>query len=179
MRGRCKCLHIVPPSAMGQQGGMKEYRPKSEFLMMLVNDEISLTGSALAEANLARLIELTVDVDDSNRDWATMLLVHSQIDTPAVRAALRRAADDPHVDTRCEALVGLAVLEPAFALPRVRAMLEAEEIYRMTVEAAALLGDPSLVPMLEAWAEALADDDDQWFLSALTDALQACRAGAR
>lgn len=147
--------------------------------MMLIGEEISLSGGAFAEANLARLIELTADPDDSNRDWATMLLVQSEIDTPEVRAALWRAADDPHVDTRCEALVGLAVLEPAFALPRVRAMLEAEEIYRMTIEAAALLGDPSLVPLLEAWAEALAGDDDKWFLSTLTDALQTCRAGIR
>lgn len=69
--------------------------------MMAIHDEISFQGDAFADANLARLIELTADADDSNRDWATMLLVGTKIDTPAVRAALRRAGDDPHIDTRC------------------------------------------------------------------------------
>ncbi len=156
---------------------MEEYRPASDFLIMLVHNEIPLTGSPMAEANLARLIELTADTDDSNRDWATMLLVHSEIDTPEVRDALRRAADDPHAGTRCEALLGLVTREPDFALPRVAAMLEAEEICSETIEAAALLADPSLVPILEALTEAWADDDDRWFRKLLTEALRACRTG--
>lgn len=156
---------------------MEEYRPASDFLLMLIHEEIPLTGSPMAEANLARLIELTADADESNRDWATMLLVQSGIDTPETRAALRRAGDDPHIDTRCEALLGLAVLEPDFALPRVKTMLEHEQIWSETIEAAALLADKSLVPVLEALAEAWAGDDDCWFEELLADALHACRTG--
>lgn len=156
---------------------MERYRPKSDFLVMLIDDEIPLTGSAMAQANLERLIELTADADESNRDWATMMLVHSGIDTPDARIALRRAGDDPHIDTRCEALLGLAVLEPAFALPRVREMLEAEIIYSLTIEAAALLADPSLISVLEALAEGWAGDEDM-FEEELTGALDACRTGA-
>lgn len=155
---------------------MERYRPKSDFLVMLIDDEIPLTGSAMAQANLERLIELTADADDSNRDWATMMLVHSGIDTPSARIALRRAGDDPHIDTRCEALLGLAVLEPAFALPRVREMLEGETVYSLTIEAAALLADPTLIPVLEALAEGWAGDEDE-FEEELKRALAACRTG--
>lgn len=144
---------------------------------MLAHDEVPLTGSPLAQANLERLIELTADVDDGNRDWATMLLVQSGIDTPETRKALRRAGGDPHIDTRCEALLGLAAVEPGFALPRVRAMLEAEEICSQTIEAAALLADASLVPALELLAEAWAGDDDHVFGQLLAEALRACRSG--
>jgi len=153
------------------------YRPKSDFLMMVLHEEVPLTGGGLADANLARLIELTSDSDDSNRDWAVTLLAGSGIDTPEARSALRRAADDPHIDTRCEALVRLAVVEPSFALPRVKEMLEQDDIYALSLEAAGLLADPSLMPALEEINVALADDDDVAFGQLARDALEASRTG--
>lgn len=153
------------------------YRPKSDFLMMVLHDEVPLTGGGLADANLARLIELTSDSDDSNRDWAVTLLRDSGVDTTETRAALRRAGDDPHLVTRCEALLGLAVIEPIFALPRVREVIDGEEVTSQILEAAALLADHSLVSSLEEWLDDLAAADDGWLRDALNTALEASRTG--
>lgn len=71
--------------------------------------------------------------------------------------------------------MGLAVLDPMFALPRVQAMLEDEDVYSMTLEAAALLADRSLVPVLEGVAEALTGDDDVAFATLAAEALESCR----
>ncbi|MFL9839952.1 lyase [Sphingomonas sp. ST-64] len=155
----------------------EEYRPNSDFLMMVLHDEVPLTGGSLAEVNLARLIDLTSDDDDSNRDWAVTLLAASGIDTAEVRSALRRAADDPQIDTRCEALLRLAVVEPGFALPRVKEMLEQDDIYALTLEAAGLLADRSLIAVLEQICVRPFDDVDVVFAVLARDALEASRTG--
>lgn len=69
------------------------------------------------------------------------------------------------------------MLEPAFALPRVKALLEREEIWSLAIEAAAMLADMSLIPTLEALAEAWAGDNDPRFKQLLAEALRACRTG--
>lgn len=69
------------------------YRPKSDFLVMVANEEILFDDSEFGRANLQRLIALTGDADTSNRDWATMLIGHFGPDTEEVRTALLRAAE--------------------------------------------------------------------------------------
>lgn len=55
------------------------------------------------------LIELSADVDPQVRDWATFGLgVQIDRDDPAVRHALMARLEDPDIDTRGEAIRGLA-----------------------------------------------------------------------
>ena len=84
------------------------YTPRSEFLNAVAADEVPLGGSEMGAANFQKLIAMTRDDDVSNRDWATMLLSQQEVDTPEVRDALLRAANDEVADVRAEAIEGLA-----------------------------------------------------------------------
>jgi hypothetical protein len=68
----------------------------------------SLPSFGLDRASLAVLRRLSVDVDDDVRDWATFGLANSDDQDPATIEALAARADDPHNDTRAEAIYGLA-----------------------------------------------------------------------
>jgi len=127
------------------------YWPSSDFLCMVANDEVPLTGSAAGEQNLRLLMEFTQDPDVSNRDWATMLLSQQEIDTPEVRQVLLRAAEDIDCDVRAEALEGLAERDKELAKPLVERELRGDDCGYGTFEAARLIADPSLLPALQAW----------------------------
>lgn len=150
------------------------YEPVSDFLKAVIAEEIPLTGSAYADANLRHLIVLTQDCDKSNRDWATMLLSQEDVDTPETRKALLRAADDLDPDVRAEALVGIARRDRALALPLVLAALQGDHVSCPTFEAAGMVADATLVEPLEQWTypsgNAMLDD-------VIQDALKACRTG--
>lgn len=112
------------------------------------------------------------DADIANRDWAAFLLAQSPSDGPQVRAALLRAAGDPSLQVRGEALLGLARRDPALALPHVQAALALDEVSVALLQAAGLCAHPALIRDLEDWsrpsANRLAD-------MAATEALLACR----
>lgn len=150
------------------------YRPPSGFLRSVIDDEVPLAGSAYAEANLRRLIEMTGDEEVANRDWATLLLAQQEADSPEVREALVRAADDQNDAVRAEALLGLAQRSTAVALPLLQKELKRASVAMPVFEAAILVAHPSLVDDLRAFA-APSDNAflDQWAL----EALQACEAG--
>ena len=101
-------------------------------------------------AFVPQLLALSTDEDENVRDWACFQLGRQlpEIDTPELRAALAARLDDPHEDTRCEAIVGLASRHDPRALPPLLAMLEAGSSLTLLVEAAAWIGDASLVPHL-------------------------------
>lgn len=152
----------------------ERYEPPSDFLKAVAAEDVPLAGSALAEANLRRLIAMTRDPDPVNRDWATFLLAQEEVDTPEVREALLRAAEDEHVYVRGEAILGLATLDAALALPLLRRELGRESVSVMVLEAAALAAHPSLAEGLRAFAEPSGDDR----LDALAlEALRACESG--
>jgi HEAT repeat protein len=110
-----------------------------------INDEQTETVDSRVEA----LIKLTEDPVDDVRDWACFTLrLRLNADLPPVREALAARLNDPHDDTRCEALVGLAYRKDPRALEAVTAALQDDEIYLLELEAAAVLGDPSLHPLL-------------------------------
>jgi hypothetical protein len=68
----------------------------------------ALSGHNQADA-IAILIELTADVDDSVRDWATFAIgTQSDVDSPEVREALVHRLVDTDQEVRGEAMVGLA-----------------------------------------------------------------------
>ena len=126
---------------------MERYEPSSDFLLMVIDKEISFEGEFGAR-NLKRLIALTRDSDSSNRDWATLLLAQTELDTPDIRAVFLERARDQHDGTRAEAILALAERRAPEALALVEAALNAESVGTIAVEAAGYVGDPALLPAL-------------------------------
>lgn len=155
-----------------------EYPPASPFLQKLVFGGWEVPSVA----EVAQVVALTRDADSSNRDWAMCLLANSDLDTPAVRAALWAGLDDTHHETRAEALIGVARREPKAALPAVRKQLDIEirtrSIASMTIEAAACVADPALAAILrDIRADIPRDGPPDSFDSALDEAIDACERG--
>ncbi|EIZ78120.1 lyase containing HEAT-repeat protein [Novosphingobium sp. Rr 2-17] len=149
----------------------ERYEPASDFLKAVVAEEVPLSGSAFADANMRQLIAMTRDDDLSNRDWATMLLASEEADTPEIREALLSAANDENDVVRAEALVGIAQRDPRLALPLVLEALSGEQVSMPVFEAAALVADPALVDVLRPWTE---PSDDEWLDQLAREALAAC-----
>ena len=101
-------------------------------------------GAELVAAGIA----LSGDPVPRVRDWACFALGQQwrDVDTPAVREALAARLDDIDVDTRFEALAGLAYRRDARALPRVEKELSRADgnVFRLAMIAAGALGDPAL-----------------------------------
>ena len=102
-----------------------------------------------AGSYIPTLLALSSDTDDDVREWACLDLARLlDDDTPELRSALAARLHDPHEGTRCEAIVGLASRHDPRALPPLLAMLEEGSSLMLLVEAAAWIGDASLVPHL-------------------------------
>lgn len=132
-----------------------------------------LTGHKDPQA-LEGLIELTRDSDIQVRDWATFALgTQTDADTPELRAALLDRLADEDGDTRAEALIGLVERKDRRVLPMLRDELVHEDgVGPLVVEAAGLIGDSSLLPLLlplrEWWV------GDCCWPETLEEAIQAC-----
>jgi HEAT repeat protein len=110
----------------------------------------SAMSGQLVPSGVEALIRLSQDPDESVRNWATFSLAQLDDDSLQVRAALRARVDDPDYDTRSEALAGLARRHDREAVEGMARELRADNVGRLVVEAAAQLGDPSLLePLLE------------------------------
>ncbi|MCW2763797.1 MAG: hypothetical protein JWR85_3998 [Marmoricola sp.] len=155
----------------------EDYRPPSPFLQRLIDDEPELTGSSEADALAAQLIALTRDADPENRDWALMILGQSELETPEALAALVAGMDDEEHEAGLEALIGVAMRAPELALPRVKELLDGDEVDSMALEAAAYVADPSLLPFLEAIGREVVNDDDS-FTTILAEAIESCSRGS-
>ena len=153
----------------------ERYQPHSEFLKALIDDDAPLVGGQHAEANLRRLIEMTRNEHPENRDWATLLLAQQHLDTPQIRDALLRAAEDENEYVRAEAILGLAQRDKVLALPLLQRELSGDTVPLPLFQAAAIVGHPSLAADLRLFAEPSGDD----FLDGLAmEALRACEATA-
>jgi HEAT repeat protein len=121
------------------------------------------------------VLQLSADPDDAVRDWATFGLgTLLRLDTPAIRDALLARLDDPHHDTREEAMYGLAVRLDARAVP---VLLDFLEEYEGPMLDSALLiladhlDDPRLAAAIaERWpagvpADARDQADSDWYLA--------------
>lgn len=105
-----------------------------------------------AEAGEAVLIDLCADPDARVREWATFGLGWvSTADGNAVRQALWDRTRDVDPEVRAEGARGLARRRDARALPLVRDLLAQDEVHNFTIRAAAYLGDPSLLPLLDGF----------------------------
>ena len=82
----------------------------------------ALPSFGLDDAALAALRELSRDSDEDVRDWATFGLGQSEATDAATVEALFARTDDPNYDTRCEAILGLAMRHD----PRARSLVDRE-----------------------------------------------------
>ncbi len=102
-------------------------------------------------AAVSTLERLSADPDAEVRRWATFALgSQCEVDTASVRAALWARLEDADAEVRKEALVGLAERGDLDVVPTLAAMLDAEGLDLELVEAAGLLADPGLHPVLTA-----------------------------
>jgi HEAT repeat protein len=122
------------------------------------------------------LIRLARDLDRDVRNWATFgIAQQTDLDSPELREALLARATDDDPEIRGEALIGLARRGDARALSLVRKELSGKFHGDWPVEAAGLLADPSLYPLLEALERCLGPEDRVHFDRSLSDALEACK----
>lgn len=118
------------------------------------------------------LIGLTTDSDDDVRNWACFGLgtALETVDTPALREALAAKLQDPVQVIRGEAMFGLAARGDERALEPIRKALQDDNVIVLELEAAAAIGDPTLLPLLEA-IRAKASGAPTHFISVLNDAI--------
>jgi HEAT repeat protein len=109
----------------------------------------ALTALCRDKRSIDGLIRLTSDPSVHVRDWATFGLgTQSDVDTPEVRNALFARLNDPDLETRCEALVGLARRKDERVIDPLIRELSGDEVLDIAVEAAGELGDPRCYPAL-------------------------------
>jgi HEAT repeat protein len=154
--------------------------PESDVRLELAR---ALPGGADTEPLRSRavvvLTGLTADKNDDVRDWACFGLGALAADGASVREALVARLDDDHVDTRCEALLALAMTGDVRALAAVIAQLDRPDpgdIRMLELRAAAELADPRLLPSLQRLDLAWAGDDPDDHARALAYALQRCQS---
>lgn len=124
----------------------------------------------LAPTAIAALIELSADVDDDVRNWATFGLGQMNADSPALRDALVARLSDENFEIRGEALSGLAERKDARVLEPLHRELAGPPLGLFAIEAAAALGDRSILPVLEELRQSRADAPPR-FLAALDAAI--------
>jgi HEAT repeat protein len=133
---------------------------------------LALMGHADRHA-LEALAELTRDREVEVRDWATFALgTQVEADTPELREALVERLADEDGDTRAEAILGLARRGDRRMLPALREELARGSVGTPVIEAAALIGDPQLYPLLVA-LQGWWDVD----VELLAEAIRACSPG--
>lgn len=112
------------------------------------------------------------DEDSDVRDWSAFALGTRENDTPELRDALAHLLFDAAEDTASEAAYALARRKDPRVLPVLERALPEPGSGRLYLEAAAALGDPALLPVLEELRERSGADPD------LERAIEACRAPA-
>lgn len=121
------------------------------------------------------LIQLTSDTDDDVRDWATFGLGSlTEIDTPEIREALVARTKEENREIRGEALVGLAIRNDQRTIDLVREELKLDFAGGWVLEAAELVGDSSLVPLISLLRENWGTENEKRFGNELNQALEVC-----
>ena len=105
----------------------------------------------LLNAQIDALAGLMRDENPEIRSWATFFVgVQCDDDSDRIREMLFERIADPHIETREEALVGLARRKDARAFDLVSSALKADDVSTLAVEAAEELRDPRLIPLLKS-----------------------------
>ncbi|MFJ7960675.1 HEAT repeat domain-containing protein [Streptomyces sp. NPDC096319] len=154
-------------AALIAQAGDQDPEARAEVASEL---PAALSGRA-DDPVLAALMRLTSDEEARVREQATFALGQlAEVDGPDVRAALWRRVGDEDTETHEEAVRGLAVRRDPRAVPLLAALLGEPTAYVQTFAAAAVLGDPGLLPALRTY-----DPADP----GVGEALRACDPAAR
>ena len=140
--------HLYDPRA--RDGILRHAAHPSPDVRLAVAQALPSVAGDPADAEVvAALVSLSADIDSDVRDWATFGLGSQlPVDSPAVRDALAARLGDEDRDTAGEAVVGLALRRDARSLPHLLAALGDDPVDSM-VEAAAALGAPELLPILQ------------------------------
>jgi HEAT repeat protein len=165
--------------ALGHRGDERAIGPLSKLVDRSEANVRLSVASALGgfddDVAINALIQLTSDADDNVRDWATFGLgSQTEADTPTIRAALFARVNEEDGEIRGEALIGLARRNDQRAIDLVREELKREYAGSWVLEAAELVGDSSLVPLLAALRDTWGDENEKYFGNALNQALEAC-----
>ncbi|MEU1880241.1 HEAT repeat domain-containing protein [Streptosporangium sp. NPDC020072] len=129
----------------------------------------------LPEDAVRVLLALMRDPDAVVRDWATMTLGgRTENDTEEIRDAFAERLNDPGEDTAGEAAAALAIRRDPRILPVLKRALATPDVGNLYVEAAAELGDPGLLPLLERLRADGWQNDGEPRPQVLDQALQAC-----
>ncbi|WP_051733145.1 HEAT repeat domain-containing protein [Kitasatospora phosalacinea] len=143
---------------------------------LAVAKALPFVGEPVPDSPRARaLLTLCRDADPEVRDAAVFGVgTLDEAYGPAVRAALHERLDDPDEEVAEEAVRGLARRQDVSVLPRLIDLLETYvEPHVLTLSAAAVLGRPELLPVLEELAAERPDD------RRITAALEACDPARR
>lgn len=134
----------------------------------------ALAGSEHKEA-INTLIRLSDDEDLRVKDWAVFGLgTQIDLDTPEIRAVLKKHLDDEDFGVRGEALVGLAKRGDRSIVEAVKRELEGEIEGTFAIEASELLADPSLIDSLIQLKIKCDNGKNDYFMSCIEDAIKAC-----
>ncbi|MEV8512385.1 HEAT repeat domain-containing protein [Dactylosporangium sp. NPDC051484] len=120
----------------------------------------SVLGDTEPGDTVRALVMLSADADEDVRDWACFALGTqlSEVDDPVVRDALAARLEDPHDDTRCEALLGLARRRDSRVLPVLHERLSRDNVYSLEIDAAGALGHASLHTLVRGHLSGWDDD---------------------
>ncbi len=123
------------------------------------------------------LVDLLGDPEVAVRDWAAFALgTPLEVDSPAIRAALRSLLSEPDSDDNypaAEAALGLPRRGDQSALHEVARRLRQPGPGLLWLDAAAELGRSELLPALRALREDDDDPDDPW-VEQCDEAIRAC-----
>jgi HEAT repeat protein len=133
-----------------------------------------LTGQDDPDA-IQGLVELTKDEVPQVRSWAAFGLgTISDIDSTEIREALASLLDDADPEIRGEALIGLAKRHDPRALPTLIRELNGDFYGAWCLEAAELMGDQQLLPLLTRLRESVSSVDAAAFSSDFDRAIISC-----
>ena len=148
--------HLGVPSVAPE---VLRYCDHPEDSMRLVAT-MALPGLRGAAGVVPALIRLSRDRDEDVRDWATLGLMNwIDEDTPEIRQAFLDRLDDPNAAVRGQALLGLSRRRVPGTLEALDREFVRDAVYEDAIEAAAELGDPRGVELLERLRERFPDWD--------------------
>jgi HEAT repeat protein len=166
----CALGHRHDDRAIGSLSQLVDH-PDAEIRQSLA----SALGGFEDETAIQILIRLTSDSQESVRDWATFAIGSlTEVDTPELRESLFARIDEDNGEIRGEALVGLARRKDQRTLDLVRAELQRPYAGDWVLEAAELVGNSSLIPLLTALRDRWGNENERYFGAQLSEALEAC-----